>query len=115
MKLICLVTCLLFFTLTAVSQTKPLKLSLFPERENNNACLFQGFKNQTSLLTYQSFSTTIKILPLDNMPCLVPDVSSIAPMPILKLDHTGQKIPNPYFGSDLFPVLTDEKVLPGNN
>jgi hypothetical protein len=97
MRLICLAACLLFLTLTAVSQSKPIKLSFFSERANTNAFLFPVLKNHHPLPSYRSSISTIKILPVDNMPCLITDISVIAPIPTGKFDPQGQTIPNPYF------------------
>lgn len=97
MKLIYLTACLMFFTLTAISQTKPIKLSLFPKPENKNAYLFKVLKKQRPLATCQSSISGIQKLPQDNMPCLIADESLIAPIPTLRFDFQGKIIPNPYF------------------
>ena len=96
MKAICLAACLLFFALTAVAQSKPLKFSLFPERANTNSFLFPVLKKQAPFATYRSSLSTIKILQLDNMPCVITDISVIAPIPTAKFEPQGQTIPNPF-------------------
>ncbi len=108
MKAIYLAASLIFFTMPAVSQSKLLELSLFPERKNKNAFLFPGFIKKIPLVTYQSSFSGIKQLLLDNMPCLIPDISLIAPIPTLKFNPQGQTIPNPYFNSNPFPTFTEK-------
>jgi hypothetical protein len=109
MKAIYLAASLMFFSLAAVSQSKLSDLSFFPERKNTNAFLYRGFKKQNPLVNYQSIISGIKKLPLDNMPCLVTDISLTAPIPTLKFVTEGQTIPNPYFNSNRFSTLTEKK------
>lgn len=97
MKAIYLAASLIFFTLTALSQSKLSDLSFFPERKSKNAFLFPGFKKQIPLATNQYSVSGIKKLPLDNMPCLIPDVSLTAPIPTLTYNSRTQSIPNPFF------------------
>lgn len=102
MKAIYLAATLVFFTLTAVSQSKLYDLSLLQDRKSKNAFLFPGFKKQIPSVTYQSSISRIKKLPSDNMPCLITDISLIAPIPTLTFTPQGQTIPNPYFNSNRF-------------
>ena len=103
MKAIYLSAAIVFFTVAAVAQNNPLDLTVLPGLEKKTVTkwneLFDipGF----SLPKYR----TIK-LPQDNMPCFVPEVSSIAYMPTLKTDLTYQFIPNPYYTYNTPPVST---------
>lgn len=94
MKAICLSVAIIFFSLSAVAQNNPLDVTALPGLESNDVIMWNDlFKIQG--LRFPKYNT-IK-LPLDNMPCFVPDVSSIALMPTLKTGLPCQFIPNPYF------------------
>jgi hypothetical protein len=109
MKAIYLAASLMFFSLAAVSQSKLSDLSFFPERENKNTFLYPGFQKQIPLVTYQYSISGIKKMPVDNMPCLVTNITLTAPIPTLKFVPEGQTIPNPYFNSNSFSTFTEKK------
>jgi hypothetical protein len=90
MKTICFFFVLLFFTVSAMAQTNFLNRSVSPHLRNN----FLTWKNKQPI-TPAPLQHNIVKLPQDNMPCFVPDISSIAEMPTLKAPY--QFIPNPYF------------------
>jgi hypothetical protein len=46
----------------------------------------------------------IYILPVDKMPCLVPDISHIIPIPIAKNPFTNSLMLNPYTKEELIPA-----------
>lgn len=48
---------------------------------------------------------TVYALPPDNMPCLVPDLTTVAKIPTMKPYIADLSIPNPYWHPDTFPVL----------
>ena len=94
MKAICLSVALLFFTVSAIGQTDFLNRPVSPLLKNN----LLSWKNKlptTPVYSLPQFG--IIKLPQDNMPCFIPDVSSIAVMPVLKTVSPYQVIPNPYF------------------
>jgi hypothetical protein len=90
-------TCLLFFlfnvSLAAFSQTKSLELSLFPKYKNENAWLFTPYKQQPG---FNSNSLPVKASLHNKMPCFVPDISLMAPIPTLDPKPITY-IPNPYY------------------
>ena len=94
MKAIYLSAALFFFAVPAMAQTNIPDLTAMPGFEKrsfitwNNQPIKQGF-------TFPGYN--IKKLPQDNMPCFVPDVSTIAVMPALKTFSANHAIPNPYF------------------
>jgi len=114
MKLICFVAFLLFTTNSVVSQSMLVDPTDLTNIQSENNPLFPKTKQPLLQKKSQFKAGTIYKLPLDNMPCLFPDISLIAPIPTLTLNSPGQKIPNPYFGSNFFPSFTyeDGYVLP---
>jgi len=42
---------------------------------------------------------------LDNMPCVIPRISSVARMPVLNTYLADMKMPNPYIQLDIFPTI----------
>lgn len=114
MKSICFVAFLLFTTLPVVSQSILIDPTDLTNIQSENNPLFPKIKQPVLQNKYQFKVGTIYKLPLDNMPCLFPDISSIAPIPTLTFNSPGQKIPNPYFGSNLFPtfIYKNGYVLP---
>lgn len=94
MKAIYFSAALLFFTLSALGQTDFLNRPVSPHLNNN---MFTWKNKQPIAPIHNSLQHNILILPQDNMPCFVPDISSIAVMPVLKTVSPYQVIPNPYF------------------
>ncbi len=94
MKAMYLSAALFFLAVTAMAQTNPSDQTVLPGLEKkslitwNKQPIKQGFN-----LPVQGI---IK-LPQDNMPCFVPDVSSVVVMPTLRTVSPYQSIPNPYF------------------
>ncbi len=94
MKAIYLSAALFFSAVTAMAQANPSDLTVLPGLEKkslitwNKHSIKQGFN-----LPVQGI---IK-LPQDNMPCFVPDVSSVVVMPTLRSVSPYQSIPDPYF------------------
>jgi len=95
MKAICFSAALLFFSVSAMAQTDILHFSIEPVLKKNS--LFKLNKKPTNQGFDLSRYNDIVKLPQDNMPCYVPDVSSIAAMPTVKTVFPYQSIPNPYF------------------
>ena len=112
------ITCI---SLSAISQeTHPLP-QIFPKLKNGfsqlqNKTYLPKQKRDISFLQDRVALPEYKItelpagggvysLPLDNMPCLVTDMTSVAKIPNAKIYTADLSIPNPYYRSDLFPVL----------
>ncbi len=49
----------------------------------------------------------IYALPQDNMPCLIPDLTTIAAMPTFKYFTSTNAIPNPYKQTEIIPNMKD--------
>lgn len=108
MKAIYLFTALLFFTVSAIGQTDFLNRPVVPHLNNN----FLNWKrNEPITLINSSLQFGILKLTQDNMPCFVPDVSSIAVMPTFKTVSPNQGIPNPYFKYNNLPE-SNANLLP---
>ena len=104
MKAVYLIISLSFITLSAVAQQKFLNKKYTPQVKEKGA-LFPNFKTQpTAKLSGYSKWGTIYALPLDNMPCLVPDLAFIAPIPNYKNLVPGLLMPNPYRIIEIIPA-----------
>jgi hypothetical protein len=103
MKAICFSAALLFFSVSAMAQTDILNFSIEPLLKKNSSFEFNRKPaNRGSKLS--SYDNIVK-LPQGNMPCFVPDLSSIAAMPTDKTVLPYQSIPNPYFKYSTSPSL----------
>lgn len=54
-------------------------------------------------------------LPQDNMPCLVPDLTVMAVMPVQRFAGDLSAIPNPYFQTEQLPGSINKNNTPGIN
>lgn len=108
MKAIYLSAALLFFTMSVKAQTNFLNRPVSPDLANN---IFILKNKQPILPIYNSIQYNIIKLPKDNMPCFVPDISSIAAMPTVKAFLPYQSIPNPYFKYNNSPVSIGNSLL----
>jgi hypothetical protein len=103
MKTIYLFVALLFFTASAKSQNNLVDLTAILGFEKDSVAKWNALFNIRGF-SFPKYGT-IK-LPQDNMPCFIPDVSSIAVMPTLKTVSPYQAIPNPYFNYNNAPEIT---------
>lgn len=55
------------------------------------------------------------ILPQDNMPCLVPDLTAMAVMPVQRFAGDPSAIPNPYSLTEQLPGTINSNNTPGIN
>jgi len=101
MKTICFSVVLLIFSTSAMAQTNNLNFSIVPGLKKNSSFKLKKPTNQGFDLSKYDI---IK-LPQNNMPCFVPDLSSIAAMPTAKTVLPYQAIPNPYFKYNTSPSL----------
>ena len=102
MKKIQSIICFLFFTAFACAQDSSLILKNYKEFKAPFIKLFKKpdylngnvtKNNLTFILPFYNNNTVI-ILPLDNMPCLIPDVSKVSKMPTRLSYGSAIKIPN---------------------
>jgi hypothetical protein len=107
MKAIYLSAALLFFTVSAIAQTNILDITFLPGLEKNS---FIKRNKQPIIKGFSLPKYGIIKLPQDNMPCLVPDASSIAAMPTVKTVLPYQSIPNPYFKYNTLPLSTAKNI-----
>lgn len=103
MKVMPLLVSFIILSLSAMAQSE-LELALLKERQNKNNFLFPTLKKHIPFVTYGSATSQIKKLALDNMPCLIGDISIVAPIPTLTFDPRGQTIPNPFIKPGLSPA-----------
>ena len=101
MKKIQTIICFLFLTVFARAQDSSMILKNYKEFKMPLIKLFKipyylnGDLNNKDFSIINSFykNETVRILPLDNMPCFIPDISSISKMPNLQSKTSAVKIP----------------------
>ena len=106
MKAIYLSASLLFFSASAIAQTYPLKPFVLPMFENN---LLIGIDKNPTELSSNIMANGIITLRLDNMPCLVPDLTLVVAIPTSKTVQPNHYIPNPFFKYNT-QALTQNKL-----
>ena len=102
MKKIQSFTCFFFITLFARAQDSSLILKNYKEFKMPSIKLFKkpnylnGDLNEKDFTIINSFykNDTVIILPLDNMPCYIPDMSKVSKMPNLQSKGVAVNIPN---------------------
>jgi len=107
MKTIYLSVVFIFFSVSAMAQTNMLDFSIVPGLRKNSS--FKLNKKPTNHGFNPSKYDIIK-LPQNNMPCFVPDLSSIAAMPTVKTVLPYQSIPNPYFKYNTYSLNTGGNI-----
>ena len=91
MKASLVLAALFFFAVPAKAQTNFFKRPGSPRVENN----WLITKGKQPAIRLNFAANEVKILPLDNMPCRVPDLSLITAIPTSKALQFNQYIPNP--------------------
>ena len=102
MKKIQSIICLLFFTSFASAQDSSMILKNYKDFKMPLIKLFKkpnyliGDLNKQDFTIINSFykNETVIILPLDNMPCFIPDISKVNKMPNQQSKGTAVNIPN---------------------
>ena len=102
MKKIQSIICLLFITAFASAQDSSVILKNYKEFKLPLLKLFKkpdylnGDLNKKDFTIIKPFykNETVIILPLDNMPCFIPDISTISKMPNQQSTGSAVKIPN---------------------
>ena len=102
MKKIQSIICLLFITAFASAQDSSVILKNYKEFKLPLLKLFKkpdylnGDLNKKDFTIIKPFykNETVIILPLDNMPCFIPDISTISKMPNQQSRGSAVKIPN---------------------
>jgi len=87
------VACLLLSTCLP-AQKNNLRFRTEPDVKGNP---FINLNKQPAKRSFNMAGNDISKLPLGNMPCFVPDLSSVAAMPVATSGLPCQFIPNPYF------------------
>ena len=101
MKKFQLITCLLLFATVVCAQDSSTNLKNYrnfdiPEFKilKTPFSLKNGIIKNYGLIKPGAYNMSILILPLDNMPCFIPDVSRVSKIPNLQSNGSAVKIPN---------------------
>ena len=93
------------FTLSSIVSGQIISDNIFKLKPSGKSKLFQPLP--APKLVYGK----VYVLPQDNMPCFVPDITVVAKIPNMQFYLPLQKMPNPYTPTHIFPGLNNGDKL----
>lgn len=94
MRTFCVTVACLLFSACLLAQKNNLRFRTVPDVKGNPLL---NWHKQPANREFNIAAKDIARLPLNNMPCFVPDLSAVAAMPVTTTTLSYQFIPNPYF------------------